>query len=557
MAPPTFLQRVSFTSKHVFCHIFLYWIPRAVSFFILKLPKFLWGLWKSPNKRNYLARDNLFHKEREILIVASETDATARRRFGLDRGAAPADGVTYFNTERYEFPLYNGHLQTILGGLRPNYAATDDVTSSRRHGKSHAHAAAPKTYDYTKVYKRETVKGSDGQQLNLDFLFPPGFERVVDAADAAVPVNGHVRGVLFVLPGLLNSSTSNYLFHFARMAARQHYVVCALNWRGMGSKPLEVPRLFSATYTDDIRHVLDSYFFTPPAAEAVAPPRCHAALLRHFGVAVSAEAPIIGVGFSLGGINLIKYVAEQEVRAQEACRDAGPCATAAERRARHRNTPLAAVLCVTSPFDLNGSDVCSGSWQYTQIYEKAFALGLRKYAHHNREMLMQLPNVDTRYFSFDGPREGDGAAAGAEAGARRHLTIKDIRSIRQFDAYINASHNGFDSPEAYYAAANSLPWLERMGAAAAGAPINDTFVCCISNSDDPLCGPPIDTARWRRAVAANPHVVYIETPAGGHLGYVGGVAAEWRGEAGPSDLLLLHLADSFCLRRAQQKSKSA
>ncbi|SYZ63638.1 hypothetical_protein (plasmid) [Leishmania braziliensis MHOM/BR/75/M2904] len=156
---------------------------------------------------------------------------------------------------------------------------------------------------------------------------------------------------------------------------------------------------------------------------------------------------------------------------------------------------------------------------YRRLYEKAFATGLQKHVKHNRKMLAKLPGVDRRLL-FEGP----------------NLAIDHISSIRAFDTYISASHNGFNSPQAYYVAAQPLVWLPRCR----------TPILCIGNRNDFVAGDFVPDASWRALVDKHPYTVYVCYPVGGHLGFLGTPAAEWRGDASEAERLVLRAATNFC-----------
>ncbi|KPI87174.1 hypothetical protein ABL78_3736 [Leptomonas seymouri] len=460
---PLLSARVFFALKHAFAHVFLYLVPRLLSGLLSRWPRRIlsWlGLRPAPED------------ERKVTVITNDSDVHHLR----ERFALPAPDQPHM---RYTSPLYNGHIETVLAGLR-----------------SGPHVS----------FQRELVEADGGQHVNMDFLYPPP----PDTATASVTEGKapHAKGIFFVVPGLLNASTTNYCCHFADVATRSGFAVCVLNCRGMGTTPLEVPRLFSATFTEDIRYCLHQY---------LRPEQVHARL------GTPEQVPLIAVGFSLGGVTLIKYLGEQGL-------------AAAEREKKEHlpegsvapDTPISALFTVTSPYDLVNSDKMCDKAAYRYLYEKSFAVGLRKYMKHNRAMLTRLPNVDAKWL-FEGPNPG----------------VDRISSIRQFDIFINASHNGFATPQEYYAAAQPFTWLPRCR----------TPVLCIGDRNDVVAGLFIPDAEWRALVERNPHVVYVCFPVGGHLGFVGSIAAEWRGDATEAEQLVLNASSQFCRSSAAAAKK--
>lgn len=467
-----FSDRVSFAVKHVIAHVFFYLLPRLVSGLFTRWPRWLISV-VTGGKLVATPVD-----EREVTLIANDADPQQlRKRFGLPLPGQPP--------MRYAGPLYNGHLHTILGGLRE----------------------APRV-----PYERELVVSHEGQHINMDFLYPSAAGQPLDTKSpvssltspvlAVGPSKGRApqaKGLIFVVPGLLNAATTNYIRHFVDKAVDAGFAVCVQNHRGMGSTPLEVPRLFSATFTEDLRYCLEHYMQPAQVQERLGTP---------------APVPLIAVGFSLGGVTLIKYLGEQGKAAEEK-----EAASKLPRGSVPADTPVSALMTVTSPYDLIEADRMSATPTYRRLYEKPFASGLRKYAKHNREMLTKLPNVDCKLL-FEGPSPA----------------INRITSIRLYDVYINASHNGFATPQEYYAAAQPFLWL----------PHCRTPVLCIGDRNDVVAGGFVPDAQWQALVASNASVVYVCYPVGGHLGFLGSPAVEWRGDASEGEQLVLHAATQFC-----------
>lgn len=432
--------RLSFTAQHFVVHLG-YLIYRALTAPLRWTRRLLRLL--SPGQRSCGAATD---EERAITIIANDADPRSRRKaFGLE--VLPP----------YQSPLYNGHLQTILGGLRCNWAAP---------------------------YTREVVRSDGGQRISIDYLYP------------ASPSTA--RAMVVVLPGLLNASATNYISHFAQMATRDGFAVCVLNYRGMGAAQLEVPRLFSATFTEDIRYCLDHYL----QPEAV----------QH-RLGSRTPVPLIAAGFSLGGVMIIKYLGEQGLEAEKKEKQAGLPSGSIRPR-----TPIDAAFTITAPYDLVEADKGATTATYKRLYEKPFAVGLRKYARHNRAMLEKLPNVDSE-FLFGGRRPG----------------IDTITSIHLFDAHINAGHNGYGSPLEYYEAANPMRWLSHCR----------TPIVCLADRNDPVVGKMVSDDIWQRLVMENGSVHYVCFPVGGHLGFLGDPVAEWRSGKNEMERFVLGSISSF------------
>ena len=180
--------------------------------------------------------------------------------------------------QRYDSPLYNRHVGTILGFVRPELKAVK--------------------YDF-----REKVTGSDGCELYIDWLFYKG-----DPTSRAA-------GCVLVLPGLASHSASGYIMNFVKHASSVEACMhCGvLNARGMGTTPLTQPKLMSGSMTDDIRYVVEHYFTEDRVSS-------------RFG----RRLPLMLVGFSLGSNILVKYLGEEGQRLATSPTNAFPvkCAVA-------------------------------------------------------------------------------------------------------------------------------------------------------------------------------------------------------------------------------------
>lgn len=86
--------------------------------------------------------------------------------------------------------------------------------------------------------------------------------------------------------------------------------------------------------------------------------------------------------------------------------------------------------------------------------------------------------------------------------------LKGVRTIREFDERYTAPHAGFRDAEDYYRQTSSLPLVPRIRV--------PTLV--VHAKDDPLV--PL-TEEAEQALRANPHVILVAPPRGGHVAFVG------------------------------------
>ncbi|RNF16253.1 uncharacterized protein Tco025E_05234 [Trypanosoma conorhini] len=238
-----FSSHVGFFLLHLVVHIVFYVVPGTLFNLLFRWPICLLE-WMIGVKEFTLAP----WKERRVATARSLRSSAVYDSFGLG-------GCT-----KYEGPMYNGHVHTILAPLRPCCKVD---------------------------YARETVPAEDGNPLCIDCL-PP----TPDGGTA-------VRGLVLIVPGLLSSSLSGYLRRTATLLSREGFYVAVLNARGVRGTPLERPQLFSAVYTADLRHVLKNHFNPRQVQERL---KC------------GQPRPLVALGLSFGGVVLCKYLGEQGLR---------------------------------------------------------------------------------------------------------------------------------------------------------------------------------------------------------------------------------------------------
>lgn len=303
----------------------------------------------------------------------------------------------------------NGHLQTILGYLLPRPPAV--------------------------AYSRRRLLGVDGDPFDVDVAVPPGVtlptpsplpdiaataaaaevtaspsssprSAVVAAAVAALgPLGAGSHPVAIVCHGLESSSSAIHTVRIVAPLLAAGWVVLALNSRGCSGTPASSPRMYHASFSDDLGLLVEAV-----GAGVAAGPLGH-----------SSRAVIALSGFSLGANIVTHYIGTL-----------GDDAPAAGIRA-------AAVACV--PFDPAACQPRIDGGICRTLYADRFVGTIKAKA----EVVVDALG-------------GDEAAARVfdVARVRAATTIGDID-----DAFI-APVFGFDGKEGYYAASNTVPLLRRV-----------------------------------------------------------------------------------------------
>ncbi|KPA77035.1 hypothetical protein ABB37_07379 [Leptomonas pyrrhocoris] len=460
------LSKAAFTLVHLAVHVLLYALPRTVWTLCVRWP--LRALAGVLGVQLRTRRDPGSERRVRLLgpvgCVASSVAASTRERLGVAEGqlanaalhhGAPsaADGDAAAVTPawlRYAGPLYGGHVHTVLGAYRPSLELR-----------------AP---------RRDVVASYDGNPTCLDWWLPMPAETGAAAAACASAAGVRVRALVVVLPGLTGSSKEFYVRRMARQLLTANMAVCVLNARGVDDTPLEQPQMFSALFTKDLRYTMEKYFTQEKVMEL---------LLREMPSTAqpdpSKPLPILGVGFSLGGLILTNYVSEQG----EANRQSG----------------FDAVYTVTTPHNVNECAAALRSPLTSAIYNPSLYGGLRSYYERHKQVIQQLPGIDNKLL-FAGPNP----------------LIDRLRTVQDYDEYITGPHFGFPGAEAYYAHASNFCRLH----------LSRTPQVCLVAANDPICGAPQPDPLWMGVIEKHrAGLVYVEMPVGGHLGFLGCPWREW------------------------------
>lgn len=270
-------------------------------------------------------------------------------------------------------------------------------------------------------FRRERWELPDGDFLDVDLL--PG------APGAPLLVISH---------GLEGSSRAPYVRGLAAAAGRRGWAVAAWSFRGCSGEPNRLLRQYHSGDTSDLAAVVARAMEREPGR------------------------PVVLVGFSLGGNQLVKWLGESGDRLPAAIRGAA---------------------AVSVPYDLEACAVAldaSGFWPW--VYRERFLRRLRRKA------------LDK---------------AARHPGAIDAAAVRCARTFSAYDDLVTAPLHGFAGARDYWRRCSArlfVPGVRRPLLSLSAA--DDPFV--------PAASLPVHELR------SNPAVTLEVTPGGGHVGFVGG-----------------------------------
>lgn len=226
--------------------------------------------------------------------------------------------------------------------------------------------------------RRERIWLADGDFIDLDWHGPH---------EPAAPL-------VLVLHGLTGSSSSHYVLGLQAQLAKRNWASVAINWRGCSGEPNLLPRAYHSGASDDLKEVIAHLQAARPLA------------------------PLYGVGYSLGGNVLLKYLGET-----------GPAA------------PLQRAVAVSVPYRL---DQCADriGLGFSRVYQ----------AHFMREMVAYVRDKQ-RLFTQQGASEHLSAL-------QRLGSLDGMRTFWDFDGRFTAPLHGYADASDYYRRASSRYFLQ-------------------------------------------------------------------------------------------------
>lgn len=151
--------------------------------------------------------------------------------------------------------------------------------------------------------------------------------------------------VLILMSGIAGGSHDKYLKHFLKRAHFGGYRCVAFNCRGTANSPLTTPQFYSASFTGDIREVVDELKGRWP------------------------DSKMFATGWSLGANILTNFLGEEGVESK-----------------------LDGAVAMCNPFDLNACDDALQDGVFGTIYSRSMAKNMRLLFSPHAHLFAGLPN---------------------------------------------------------------------------------------------------------------------------------------------------------------------
>lgn len=290
------------------------------------------------------------------------------------------------------------------------------------------------TYDQIN-YTREHIRVPDGGTIAVDFTPVITPEEPIDD-----------RPILVACHGLTGGSHESYVRNILAVVTKPKsegglgWRGAVINSRGCANTKVTSPHLYNGGITNDIRSSL--------------------AFISHF----APNAPLYGIGFSLGANQICKYAGEEK-----------------------EASALKAVISLGTPFDFVKGNVALNSSWLRRIYSVAMGANLKRLVKRHADVFKQHPAIDWDAL-YGNP----------------HTTLFE------FDSLVTAPLSKFPTAIAYYRWASASNTIRDIRVPFLG----------ISALDDPIVdssGIPFE------AVEDNEWLTFAVTKHGGHLGWFSGL----------------------------------
>lgn len=296
-------------------------------------------------------------------------------------------------------------------------------------------------------YRREHIELPDGGTMSIDWALPE---------DGLATTNK----IVLVAHGVTGGSESQYVRNGVTVAQERGYRVGVIQNRGINGTPLTTPKPTHAGMSEDYAYILQQIKNRYP------------------------DAPMVGIGFSMGGNILLKYAGETK----EHCL-------------------LSALVTLSPPYDILAcSRHLSADMPHRRLPDQHMSENFKILLAKNKEALKSL--VHTHGVDLEG-------------------ALRATRT-REFDELFTRRIFGFENPEEYYDSVSCKHFLD-------GITIP---TLSLSTLDDPVITKdciPYDSFQ------KNPNLLLAVTRTGGHVGWYEGLHTPQRWYPKPTMEFLDHV----------------
>eukprot|EP00744_Colponema_vietnamica_P011257 GILI01015832.1.p1 GENE.GILI01015832.1~~GILI01015832.1.p1 ORF type:complete len:511 (-),score=95.90 GILI01015832.1:231-1730(-) len=279
------------------------------------------------------------------------------------------------------------------------------------------------------------------------------------------------KAVIAIIPGLTSTCQSNYLQHFVRHATANGYHVVVLCTRGIGNVPLDSGTMSCGTFTSDVEFLLERHLTKEY-------------INNKFG---HADLKLMAVGFSLGASLLCSHLGK--VR---------------------ENTRLHCGVAACAPWDYHSFGSSMSSSFALLTYQPALSGSLLSIVKTKGQGLLERSDNEELNANVSMLLKA------TKKGIPRGYTVQDVERL------IVCPNHGHATVMDYYTAASPFQHLHKV----------EVPLMCFSALDDPIVGTPPSLRRWDFVCEANPNLLYVRSPTGGHLGFMRGPVDELLGRPG-------------------------
>jgi len=322
----------------------------------------------------------------------------------------------------YKYPIWGGntHLQTLYcAGIREIVWKWSNAARIINHKR------------------RERLESADGGVIVLDW-FETYLNEDFKKDHKFIPIfSEENRPTVLIIPGVCSTSKSHYIKSFVMCCNEKGYRAVVYHPRGVDE--IKTAKIFSVGDTSDFRQTV-----------------------QHLRKIVGEEAPIIGVGFSLGANVLVKYQ--------------GECGK-----------------------DGNKERLLDGAISISQGYDGVKGIRhLKTSKFYDVQVAGKFKKLLTRHADVFKDK------------LDLHQVLKKINSVEEYDKHFTCKVLEYPDPDSYYRAESCIGYLPSVAVP----------LLLLNALDDPLFHPdmvPYD------ATLKNKNIILATTTVGGHLGWCEGV----------------------------------